>query len=338
MPRRRLSERQKERIRSIQERRRRRLEERTERILDEIDEGLPRDGLVVVRHGANLAVEDERGRVRHCLARQNIGHPVCGDRVVWQASGDDRGVVTAVLERRTVLARPDYSGRSKPLAANLSQLVIVLAPRPEPSDYLVDQYLSAAELMGIKALILCNKVDLLSCAGLEGMRARLARYEGIDYPILWLSLKDGRDIAPLTARLAGETSILVGQSGVGKSSLVKALLPDLAIQIGRLSKATGLGRHTTSAATCYRLPCGGHLIDSPGVRSFRLAIEERSQLERGFREIAPLIGHCRFANCRHHREPGCALNAAAQAGRLHPARLASFLHMAARLEAQALRR
>jgi ribosome biogenesis GTPase len=332
MPRRRLSERQRERIRSIQERRRRRLEERTERVLDELDEGLPRSGLVIARHGANLAVEDEGGRVRHCLARQNIGHPVCGDRVVWQTSGDDRGVVTAILERRTVLSRPDCSGHEKPLASNVTQMVVVLAPRPEPSEYLLDQYLAAAELIGVSPLIAFNKTDLLDSGGLARQKERLAPYRSIDYQVLWLSLRDGSGIPALTERLCGETSILLGQSGVGKSSLVKALLPDREVQIGRLSKATGLGRHTTSATTLYRLRCGGRLIDSPGVRSFRLAVDERAQLERGFREIAPLIGGCRFANCRHAQEPGCAVKRAVASGRLHPKRMASFLHMAARLE------
>jgi ribosome biogenesis GTPase len=338
MPRRRLSERQKERIRSLQERRRRRLEQRTGRILEELDESPPRDGLVVVRHGANLAVEDEQSRVWHCLTRQNIGHPVCGDRVVWQVSDVERGVVTAILERKTLLSRPDYSGRDKPLAANLTQLVVLLAPQPEPSEYLIDQYLVAAELIGINALIACNKVDLLDEHGLGTMRERLARYQVLGYPVVWLSLKPTGEAAPLFDRLTDETSILVGQSGVGKSSLVKALLPDREIQIGRLSKATGLGRHTTSAATCYRLPAGGHLIDSPGVRSFRLAVASRTELERGFRDITPLIGRCRFANCKHDREPGCALKRAVGDGSLHPERLSSFLHMAAKLDNAPARR
>lgn len=338
MAKRRLSERQKERIQSIQERRRRRLEERTERVLDELDEHEPRHGLVVVRHGANLAVQDEQGQVRHCVARRNIGHPVCGDRVVWQSAGEDRGVVTAILERTTLLSRPDYSGRDRPLAANLTQLVVLLAPHPEPSEYLLDQYLAAAELMGFKPLIVCNKMDLLDDAGLATLQGRLAHYRTIGYPLVWLSLKGRQGIAPLTQRLANATSILVGQSGVGKSSLVKALLPDREIQIGRLSLATGLGRHTTSATTCYRLPAGGYLIDSPGVRSFRLALDDRAHLERGFREIASLIGHCRFANCRHEREPGCALEQALADGDLHPARLANFRHMAAGIDRSSLRR
>jgi ribosome biogenesis GTPase len=338
MPRRRLSERQKERIRSIQERRRRHLEERTEQALETLDEAEPRRGLVVVRHGANLAVENGAGKVWHCLARRHIGHPVCGDRVVWQPSGADRGVVTAILERRSLLSRPDHGGRDRALAANLTQVLIVIAPRPEPSDYLVDQYLAAAALMGVTAAIAVNKTDLLDADGMRGMQGLLSRYADIGYPLLWLSLKDRSGMRSLTGQLAGEISILLGQSGVGKSSLVKALLPDRQIQIGRLSKATGLGRHTTSAATCYRLGREGRLIDSPGVRSFRLAVETRAELERGFREIAPLAGHCRFANCRHDREPGCALKQAVADGRLHPQRLASFLHMAARLDEASQRR
>jgi ribosome biogenesis GTPase len=275
--------------------------------------------------------------VRLCLPRQNIGHPVCGDRVVWQAAGPERGVVTAIQPRRTVLARPDYSGREKPLAANLTQLVVLVAPPPEPSEYLVDQYLAAAELTGVAAAIACNKVDLLDEDARRALAERLSPYARIGYPLVWLSLRDGRGMTPLSELLAGQTSILVGQSGVGKSSLVKALLPDRDIQIGRLSRATGVGRHTTSAATCYRLPCGGRLIDSPGVRSFRLTASEPSDLERGFRDIAPLIGHCRFANCRHDREPGCALKQAVEDGRLHPRRLANFLHLSAQLEKAAAR-
>jgi ribosome biogenesis GTPase len=331
MPRRRLSERQIRRIRKVQERRRRRLDERAQLALTGFDEAPSREGLVVVRHGANLAVEDDLGHVHHCLVRQNIGHPVCGDLVVFQPTGPDRGVVTAIQDRHAVLSRPDYSGRDKPLAANLSQLVVVLAPSPEPSPYLIDQYLVAAELVGAKAVIVCNKVDLLEPSDLGAFEARFARYGDIGYPLIWISLRDGSGLGPLIRCLEGETSILVGQSGVGKSSLVNTLLPDQDIQIGRLSKASGLGRHTTSAATCYRLPGGGRLIDSPGVRSFRLGAIGSAELDRGFREIAPFIGHCRFANCRHDREPGCAVKRAAAGGRIHPERLTNFLHLSSKL-------
>jgi ribosome biogenesis GTPase len=332
MPRRRLSERQIERIERIQERRRGRLSERTQAVLTDADEAQPQEGLVVVRHGANLAVEDAAGAVHHCLARQNIGHPVCGDRVVWQSTAPAQGVVTAVQPRSTVLSRPDYAGRDKPLAANLTQLIVVLAPRPEPSEYLLDQYLVAAETMGVGVLILGNKMDLLDPAGRTAFREAFAHYAAIGYRTAWLSLREDRDLSPAARHLAGHTSILVGQSGVGKSSLIQALLPDRDIQIGRLSQATGLGRHTTSAATCYRLPSGGYLIDSPGVRSFRLGDIPLANLERGFRDLAPFLGHCRFANCRHDQEPDCAVKAAVETGQVHPARLATFRHLIAGTE------
>ncbi len=332
MPRRRLSERQIQRIQTIQERRRQHLADRAENALalveDELD-AAPRSGRVVVRHGANLAVESVDGQIVHCLARRNIGHPVCGDRVVWQRTADGKGVVTAIQPRETVLSRPDYSGRDKPLAANLTRLAVLIAPEPEPSGYLVDQYLAAAELMGVEALIVANKMDLLAGPAQADFCARFALYQRIGYSILWTSLRRPDTLAPLIEALSGQTSILVGQSGVGKSSLVKTLLPDLEIQIGRLSKATGLGRHTTSAATCYRLLGGGSLIDSPGVRSFRLGDIGQSDLERGFREFRPHLARCRFADCRHDREPGCAILAAVDMGMIAPERLANFRHLAA---------
>lgn len=336
MPRRRLSEQQIARIRTIQERRRQRLADRVTAALGSTDgepdgESPPQAGLVVVRHGANLAVEDPLGRIHHCLARRHIGEPVCGDRVVWQRTGDGHGVVTAIQPRETVLSRPDYGGRDKPLAANLTQVVVLLAPQPDPSGYLIDQYLVAAELLGVRALIVGNKMDLLDGPAALHFRERFAHYPAVGYPMHWTSLREPQGIALLTRALTDETSILVGQSGVGKSSLVKALLPDREVQIGRLSRATGLGRHTTSAATCYRLPGGGSLIDSPGVRSFRLGAIDRDTLQWGFREFRPHLGHCRFSDCRHQQEPGCALREAAARGLIAAERLANFHHLAAAL-------
>jgi ribosome biogenesis GTPase / thiamine phosphate phosphatase len=336
MPRRRLSERQVQRIQTIQERRRQHLADRAETALDTAREEIaeeppPRSGRVVVRHGANLAVEDASGQITHCLARRNIGHPVCGDNVVWQDTADGQGVVTAIQPRHSVLSRPDYGGRDKPLAANLTRLVVLIAPEPDPSGYLIDQYLAAAELIGVQALIVANKMDLLDAPAAAAFRARFALYPAIGYPILWTSLRQPATLEALITTLADQTSILVGQSGVGKSSLVQTLLPDLDIQIGRLSQATGLGRHTTSTATCYRLIGGGFLIDSPGVRSFRLGTIDRETLQRGFREFGPHLEGCRFADCRHDREPGCAIRAAVDAGEIAPERLANFHHLAAGL-------
>lgn len=329
MARRRLSERQLERIAGQQERRRARVEARAEAALADADDQ-PRAGRVVVRHGANLAVEDDGGAVFHCVSRQNLGHLVCGDRVIWQPTGDQVGVVTALLPRTTVLSRPDFAGRDKPLAANLTLFVIVIAPRPAPVGHLLDQYLVSAELIGVAALIAVTKMDLLPdpdarAAFLGG----LDTYARIGYPLLPLSIHEDPLATALRDRLDGHTTILLGQSGVGKSSLVKALLPDQAVQIGRLSQATGLGRHTTSAATCYRVGANASLIDSPGVRSFRLGPLDRDTLARGFREFAPWLGKCRFTDCAHLHEPDCALRAAVTTGLIPSERLATFHALAA---------
>lgn len=287
---------------------------------------------MIVRHGGNLAVEDGEGRITLCVSRRHIGHPVCGDRVVWQRASGTQGVVTAILPRSTVLSRPDCGGREKPLVANLTQLVVLVAQEPQPSEYLVDQYLVVAESIGVEALIVFNKVDLIGAGGRSVSEDRFAHYAAIGYPFFRTSVRDPATLAGLADALSGQTSILVGQSGVGKSSLVKLLLPDREIQIGRLSKATGLGRHTTSAATAYRLPAGGVLIDSPGVRSFRIGAIDRAALQQGFREFRPYLGSCRFADCRHDLEPGCAILAAVRDRRISPQRLASFRHLLAERE------
>ena len=334
MSRRKLSQRQIERIGRLQDQRRERLAQRVEeQLADTPAAGEPREGRVLVRHGARLAVDlDQGGGTPHlCQIRQNIGHPVCGDRVVWQPLGPGAGVVTALLPRSTTLARPNLYGQDKALAANLSQLVVVVAPLPEPVEYLLDQYLVAAERIGLGALIALNKMDLLEPDGQVQFKQRFARYERIGYPMLTLSARWERGLIPLERALAQQASILVGQSGVGKSSLIKALLPDLEIQTNRLSEATGLGRHTTSTATWYALPQGGALVDSPGVRSFRLGPIGIRDLELGYRECRALAGGCQFGDCHHDQEPGCALKAAVSDGRVAPERLASFRHMAARL-------
>jgi ribosome biogenesis GTPase len=261
------------------------------------------------------------------MFRANLGEVVCGDRVIWQETADDEGVVVAVQPRLTALSRPDYGGQEKAIAANITQLVVVLAVEPEPTGYLLDQYLVAAERIGVKGLICLNKADLLDADGRERFRRRFGHYEAIGYPLVQVSAKHEHGLDPLLERLRGETSILVGQSGVGKSSLINAILPRESALEGDLSDATGLGRHTTSAATLYQLDSGGELIDSPGVRSFRLGEIGRSELEQGFREFAPYLHHCRFHNCNHLSEPGCAIRAAVEAGHIHPDRLESYRHM-----------
>ncbi len=328
MAKRRLTQKQKQHIQRIQEKRRERLAKRASDTLEQHGADAPLEGRVIARHGQNLAVSDSEGKIHHCLSRQNIGHIVCGDRVVWQATEPGNGVVTACLERETVLARPDYSGREKPLAANITLLVIVIAPEPEPSEYLLDQYLVTAETIGVPALIAINKADLISGDKGDSFNQRIQLYQEIGYPVIRVSAHTRHGLDPMFERLQGETSILVGQSGVGKSSIINALLPDLDLQIGRLSEATGLGKHTTSASTCYSLPTGGELIDSPGVRSFRLLKLSRQELEHGFRDFRPYSGHCQFNDCKHQQEPGCAIKEAVELGEISQQRLDHFLHLA----------
>lgn len=328
MAQRKLTQKQREHIQRIQEKRRERLAKRADSSLEQNDDEAPQEGKVIARHGQNLAVADSDGNIHHCLSRQNIGHLVCGDRVVWQATEKGNGVVTARLERSSVLARPDYSGREKPLAANITLLVIVVAPEPEPSEYLVDQYLVTAETIGVPALIAINKLDLIQGERGEQFKRRVQLYEDIGYEVARISAHTSHGLSPMIERLQGETSILVGQSGVGKSSIINALLPDLDLQVGRLSEATNLGKHTTSASTCYTLPSGGELIDSPGVRSFRLLKLSRSELENGFIEFRPFLGYCQFNDCQHLQEPGCAIKQAVEDGHISQQRLDNFIHLA----------
>jgi ribosome biogenesis GTPase len=329
MSKRQLTKQQRQRIRARQHHcYQQNLEHKTTLAEDNNLIGPPRDGLVVVRYGSTIAVSDEQANIHSCTIRQHVGAIVCGDHVIWQPTQSGYGVIIALKPRRSELSRLDYGGRQKPLAANLTALVVVLAPQPAPSGYLLDQYLAASELIAVTALIVVNKIDLLTMAEQPDFIATLIRYKQIGYEILTTSIHQSQTIDHLRCHLTGQTTILVGQSGVGKSSLIHALLPDQSIQIGQLSAATGLGKHTTSAATCYRLADTGWLIDSPGVRSFRLGAMPFTRLEQGFREFKPYQGRCRFANCQHQHEPDCAIQQAVAEGRIARERLVNFHRLA----------
>lgn len=271
-----------------------------------------------------MLVEDSAGKLTRCVARRTLGNIVCGDHVSWQPSGEQEGVITAITPRRSVLTRADGADRLRPLAANIDQILIVAAPEPAPEPFLIDKYTVAAELANTSPVLVINKADLLDSAGRRALDGALSGYIDTGYPVLYTSARQNTGLEQLADRLAGRTSILVGQSGVGKSSLIKRLLPELDIAIGRLSEASGQGRHTTTTTTLYHLPHGGELIDSPGVRDFRLGQVDPGALAGGFREFRPHLGHCRFSDCRHVSEPDCAVIAAVASGEISARRLESY--------------
>lgn len=282
------------------------------------------NGLVIVNYGKSLLIEDGDGELVRCVPRRSLDPIVCGDRVSWEPAGDGTGVVTRIKTRDSVLNRADDENRARPLAANLDQIVIVAAAEPALDEFLVDKYTVAAELVGVQPLLVINKTDLIDCTARAALEQRVADYAAIGYRVLFTSALKTTGMPELELALTGKTSILVGQSGVGKSSLIKRLLPQLDITIGMLSEASGQGRHTTTATTLYHLPCGGKLIDSPGVRDFRLGHAPPGELEFGFREFRNYLGQCKFNNCRHLSEPECAVASAAQQDRISPRRLESY--------------
>ena len=202
--------------------------------------------------------------------------------------------------------------------------MVVIACKPSFEYGMLDRYLVAAELIGARPAIVVNKADMLDAESRARLEERLDVYQKTGYPVLFTSTLTEDGLKALHEQLKSHTSILVGQSGVGKSSLVKTLLPDLDIRIGSLSQVTGLGRHTTTVAMLYHLPDGGDLIDSPGVRDFTLAQVPVAELEHGFIEFKPFLGQCRFHNCRHVTEPGCAVQDAARNGLINKRRLENY--------------
>jgi ribosome biogenesis GTPase len=281
-------------------------------------------GLVVINYGKNQLVEDTSGDIYRCVARRGLPQIVCGDAVEWQPTGDASGVIEILRPRRTVLYRADGNDRQRPLVANIDQLIIEAALEPALDYFLIDKYCIAAELASTEPLIIINKADLLHDKDSERIETLIREYRRIGYTTLLTSALKNTGIDAFADSLAGKTSILVGQSGVGKSSLIKRLLPDREIAVGKLSAASGLGKHTTTSTTLYHLPQGGHLIDSPGVRDFHLGKVADSELGNGFREFRPYLGQCRFNDCRHLSEPGCAIQAAVAEGNILERRMQSY--------------
>lgn len=286
------------------------------------DLGPEQPGVVIANFGASLEIEDTQGNIILCNTRQNLGDVFCGDEIAWRA-GNSGGVVVAVHPRRSLLARSDAYGQIKPVAANVDVMVVVIAPLPAVSEHLLDGYLVAAELYGIRPLIVVNKSDLLDAATRNAFEVRMEIYRRIGYEVAFVSTVRGENLLQVQQLLAQCTSVVVGHSGVGKSSLLKTIMPDLDIAIGDVS-VTGLGKHTTTTTRLYRFGDHARLIDSPGVRDFKLGHISAGQAALGFAEFRPYLGQCKFTDCRHTVEPGCAIRAAQQAGNIAATRYLSY--------------
>lgn len=232
--------------------------------------------------------------------------PVCGDRVFAETIDNESDwLITGVADRRNELTRPNMRGKVEVLAANLDYLVVVAAAEPKPDWFIVDRYLCAAELMGIAAAVVYNKIDL--DYDTQTTAAELDNYAKIGYDVVQCSAKDGQGVANIGLLLKDRCAIIVGQSGVGKSSIINELIVDATQRTSSISGKTGEGRHTTVNSVMIPLPDGGSMIDSPGVRDYAPALESSTIAAQGFREITEAAQHCKFANCRHLREPGCAV-------------------------------
>lgn len=287
-----------------------------------------RQGLIVARHRRDAVIESAAGETQRALVRGRKLRPVTGDEVMWHQEADGTVVIESILPRRTLLERIDSRGRAEGVAANITALVVVLAPRPIPDWSLADRYLVAAELLGVEAIIVHNKIDIEDA----DIDRRCESYARIGYPVIRTSARQDSGIAELKRILRAQRAVLVGQSGVGKSSLLNALIGNEAQAVGRLSERREIGRHTTTAAMLYRLPAGSELIDSPGVRRYSPSLSDPSDLAWGFRDLRPYISRCRFNDCSHEQEPGCAVMAALQNGEIEEARYASYLALRSTLQ------
>jgi len=281
-------------------------------------------GLVISHLGQGIAVETGEGIIL-CQTLRRLETVAVGDKVLFsQVNAEQQGRIEEILPRRSLLSRPNRGAKTRPVAANIDKIYVVFAPEPYCDFLLIDQYLAICENCNIDAVLVFNKIDLPPPAYIED---ELKRYEILNYQIHRVSALEQRGIAELKLALKNQVSIFAGQSGVGKSSLTNALIPDKAVRTNTVSAITKHGRHTTTAATLHHLPDGGDIIDSPGVAIFGLSALTEQQLAQGYREFLPFLGQCQFNNCRHLKDKGCAVRAAAEQGVIAMARYERFLKL-----------
>lgn len=285
---------------------------------------------VVINHGPTLMLETPRGDRYIAQSRRVTPSPVTGDRVRFVDLGGGQARIERVLPRLSVFCRLEGRHQRRVVAANIDQILLVFAPAPQPESDLMDRYLIAAQLLGLRPLLLMNKVDLgdVRCAAAEAL---LREYLALGYTGLRISANTGQGLDALHHRLDGVTSLLVGQSGVGKSALTNALIPGAANRVGALSDALGTGRHTTTHTRWHPLSGDGALLDAPGVRDFKLWALTPKELMQGFPEFSALEP-CRFANCLHQHEPSCAVRQALDNGRIPERRYRHYQRLLAQMQ------
>lgn len=302
----------------------------------EEDLGAAEQGVVISRFGQHADIEASDGEIYRCNIRRTIPSLVTGDEVIWRRGNEAHsgitGIIEAVHDRRSELLRPDYYDGLKPIAANIDQVIIVSALKPAFTSDIIDRYLVAVENTHLEPLILLNKIDLFDDEQRAQIEPQLEIYRSLGYQILTASCATEDGLDELKAQLQDKTNVFVGQSGVGKSSLVNKLLPEVGATTNVISDISGLGQHTTTTARLYQLPDGGRLIDSPGIREFQLWHLEAAEVTEGFRELRSLQGHCKFRDCKHISDPGCAFVAAVENGEISPQRYKSYLRILESME------
>jgi ribosome biogenesis GTPase len=269
---------------------------------DRNTQAVAESGLVVGAHGRHYVVETTDGTLLHCYPRGKRSKLACGDRVTIERTGDRQGSISEVQPRTSLLYRSDRH-RQKIIAANITQAVVVIAAKPAFHEDLLTRCLIACEQQGIKGLLVLNKTDFL--AESVATARQLELYESLGYTVVPLSAR--RDISPLLPALHAHQSVLVGQSGMGKSTIVNALVPDAQAQTAEFSQTLDSGKHTTSSALLYHLDADTSIIDSPGMQTFGLHHLSQTELVDCFPEFRSFLGGCRFDDCRHAVEPGCAI-------------------------------
>lgn len=296
------------------------------------------DGRVISRFGKQAIVETSTAdRTQHkCYIRRTIKSVVCGDNVVFRpsitAEERDRGIIEIVVDRKSTLSRPDYYDGVKPIAANIDQIIVVSSIAPALSTHIIDRYLVACEHAQIEPILVINKVELLDADGLAQVQKELAVYKKIGYKVIMASCVTQQGLDDLTTVLKDKINVLVGQSGVGKSSLINQLLPDSKEVVGEISGNSGLGQHTTTAAKLIPFSLGGELIDSPGVREFGLWHLPVQEITQGFIEFREYLGGCKFSDCTHRNDPGCLIREAVENNKIDPERYQSYLKIVDSLE------